>query len=296
MAAENVLATQLTLGLLGSGALNLLKKSSAVAFVNDHSKVFNHLFLLATSAAGALGVHTAWNAAQHSLTITNLDFWAILASLWIWMKQWSVQYLVQRGAFGQVTSADPNAPVANPFAAKGQPMGNIGVPIKRSSLARLAFGCFAFVAVMVMFLFTGCAAGKYSAAKVNQTVTTVIADAGTVAIAAEQDYQSGKIPQTAAARTAINDLGSAYNIAKDVYIDVLKAEATYNGSQLAQVTACQPASTQGGVVPDPMKCQAATQAATAAKVNLDNAQTSLTTSLNALSTKTAAVKTLSASK
>lgn len=299
MAAENVLATQITLGLLGSGALNLLKKSPAVTFVNEHSKVFNHLFLLATSAAGAVGVHTAWNPSDHSLVITGLNFATIAMSFWIWAKQWAVQYLVHRGAFGAIT-VDPNAPVTTvtgiAVAGAGSTAQSTSKPMPRGRL-RESFGVavlfFLLVAAAVTFVLTGCAAGKYNAAQVNQTVTMVIADAGTVAISAEQSYQSGKIPQTAAARTAINDLGAAYNDAKGVYLALLTAEATYNGNQIAQVTACQPASTQGGVVPDPAKCAAATQSATAAKVSLDAAQAKLTTSLNALSTKTAAVKAIS---
>jgi|HubBroStandDraft_6_1064221.scaffolds.fasta_scaffold41034_4 hypothetical protein len=309
MAAENVLATQITIGLLGSGALQLLKKSSMVTFVTQHSKVFNHVFLLATSAAGAVGIHTAWNGADHSLVITGLDLATIAMSFWIWAKQWAVQYLVHRGAFGAVSGDAPAATLTASTVAGARVLGQMAGGTKPTQRSRLrwsfernsemrgmAVALLFIVTFAVVFLFAGCAAGKYNAAQVNQTVTTVIADAGTVAISAEQSYQSGKIPQTAAARTAINDLGAAYNDAKTVYLAVLTAEATYNGSQLAQVTQCQPASSQGGVVPDPAKCAAATQAATAAKSSLDAAQANLTTSLNALTAKTAAVKALSAAQ
>jgi hypothetical protein len=103
MASESVLATQATLGLLCSGALSLLKKASWLKSINDNSSTLNHLFLVATSAAGAVGVHIAWNAAVHSLTITGLDFTTIMLSLWLWVKQWSIQFLVHRGAFGPVS-------------------------------------------------------------------------------------------------------------------------------------------------------------------------------------------------
>ena len=289
MAAENVLATQITLGLIGSGALNLLKKSSLVSFVNQNSTTLNHLILLATSAAGALGVHSAWNASQHSLTITGLDFATIAASLWIWAKQWAVQFLVHRGAFGAIATPSVAMPVS------GQ-VGSLGVqgtkPLARMRLGwKLAFA-FTFFAVIASLLFTGCAAGKYSAARANQTVTTVIADAGTVAISAEQAYQSGKIPQTPAARTAINDLGNAYEEAKRLFSLALLAEGAYNASESAQISACQPATSQGGVVSDPAACKSATQAATNAKASVDAAQSNLSASLNALTTKTAAVKAL----
>src|SRR5882724_4026867 len=294
MAAENVLATQITLGLLGSGALQLLKKSSLVTFVDQHSKVFNHVFLLATSAAGALGVHTAWNASQHSLVITGLDFATIAASFWIWGKQWAVQYLVHRGAFGAV-AASPAVPVSNPsLSVSGSTIGgNLGKPIARMRLGlKLAFA-FTFFAVLASLLFAGCAAQKpVTAGQLNQTVTTVIADAGTVAISAEQAYQAGKIPQTDAARTAINDLGAAYEQSKRLFSLVLITEAAYNAKESAQMQACQPASSQGGLVSDPANCQAATQIVRTAKTSLHTAQANLSASLQALTTKTAAVKAL----
>lgn len=299
MAAENVFATQITLGLIGSGALNLLKKSSLVSFVNQNSTTLNHAILLATSAAGALGVHTAWNASQHSLTITGLDLATIAASLWLWAKQWTIQFLVHRGAFGAVGTPSPvmsTNPIAGSGAIQGKAMQRSRL---RESLGRIPVIARVPILVTVLFfvlafVFTGCAAGKYNAAKVNQTVTMVIADAGTVAISAEQAYQSGKIPQTTAARTAINDLGSAYEDAKRLFSLALLAEGAYNQSESAQLAACQPATSQGGVVSDPANCKAATQAATSAKSSLDTAQANLSASLNALTTKTAAVKALPA--
>jgi hypothetical protein len=297
MAAENVLATQITLGLLGSGALQLLKKSSLVTFVDQHSKVFNHVFLLATSAAGALGVHTAWNASDHSLVITGLDLATIAASFWIWAKQWAVQYLVHRGAFGAVSGAAPAATIgtANAGAPVSKQIGsdpaslNLGKPMSRS-LARLAF---VFVLLFSLVLFTGCAAQKpVTIGQVNKSVTTVIADAGTVAISAEQAYQAGKIPQSAGARTAINDLGAGYEEAKRLFSLLLITEAAYNAKESAQIQACQPASSQGGVVSDPANCKASTQVATTAKSAVDTAQANLSASLQALTSKTAAVKAL----
>jgi hypothetical protein len=285
MAAENVLATQITLGLLGSGFLQYLKNSTAFRFVNQNSKVFNHLVLLATSAAGALGVHTAWNASEHSLMITGLDFATIAASIWIWAKQWAVQFLVHRGAFGPIAS--PDAGVANPLISQAPAtLGNIGKPMARIGLLGTLVAC--------CLLFTGCAARNVTVGQVNKSVTTVIADAGTVAIAAEQAYQAGKIPQTAAARTAINDLGGAYEEAKRLFSMVLLAEGGYNAKQSAQMQACQPASSQGGVVSDPANCQAATQAAANARSSVDTAQANLSASLQALTSKTAAVKALPA--
>lgn len=113
MAAENVFATQATIGLIGAGFLQLLKKSKAVTFVTQNTTWINHAVLAATSAAGALSIGFAWNASAHSLTITGLDAATIGASLWLWVKQWSIQFLVHRGVFGTVSSsAAPALPAA----------------------------------------------------------------------------------------------------------------------------------------------------------------------------------------
>ena|SRR5882762_6157406 len=108
MAAESVLATQATLGLLSSGVLHLLKNAKWAKAFNDNSSTLNHLFLLATSAGGALGVHAAWTASGGG-TITIPSLAAMGVGLWIWIKQWSIQYLVHKGAFGAV-AIKPSAP------------------------------------------------------------------------------------------------------------------------------------------------------------------------------------------
>lgn len=121
MAAENVIATQITLGLIGSGLLQYLKNSKIFGFVTQNTKTINHLVLLATSATGALGVHAAWNASQDSLTITGLNLATIATSLWLWAKQWCIQFLVHRGAFGAVATTLPAAaapPIAGAVAGK----------------------------------------------------------------------------------------------------------------------------------------------------------------------------------
>lgn len=103
MAAENVIATQLTLGMLGAGVLQWLKSRHYLPFVNQNSTTLNHLVLLATSALGGLGIHAAWSGSSHSLTITGLDAAAITGAAWLWAKQWTVQFLVHRGVFGPVS-------------------------------------------------------------------------------------------------------------------------------------------------------------------------------------------------
>lgn len=115
MAAQNVLVTQITLGTISAGVLAYLKTAKWAPWFNQHSAKFNHIFLLITSAAGAVGVHAVWDATAHSLTITGLSAIAIAHGVWEWAKQWCVQYLTQRGAFGPVAvPGDAPAPAVTP--------------------------------------------------------------------------------------------------------------------------------------------------------------------------------------
>ena len=131
------------------------------------------------------------------------------------------------------------------------------------------------------------------AAPVNQTVTTVIADAGTVAIQAEQMYQAGQIPQTATARTAINDLGAAYNDARAAWLAVLQAESVYRATVNTQLAACAPASATGGGAD---ACKTATAQASTAKVASDTANAALSTKISVMVSKTATVKAITTPK
>jgi hypothetical protein len=111
MADSNVLATQLTMGVIASGVLQFLKSRTWIPWFNKNSAGLNHLFMLLTSAAGAIGVNAVWNGSEHSLTITGLSLVGIGTGLWIWAKQWTVQFLVHRGVFGPVAvAAAPPAP------------------------------------------------------------------------------------------------------------------------------------------------------------------------------------------
>ena len=93
--------------MLGAGFLQFLKSQSWLSKINQNSVAINHVVLLATSAAGAVGVHAAWNASAGSLTITGINAAAIAAGIWVWAKQWAIQFLVHKGAFGAVAVPAP---------------------------------------------------------------------------------------------------------------------------------------------------------------------------------------------
>jgi hypothetical protein len=154
--------------------------------------------------------------------------------------------------------------------------------------------------ISLAYVIGGCSLLKTAqSAPVNQTITTAIAEAGTVANQAEQMYTTGQIPQTAAIRTAINDLGNAYNDARAAYGTVLTAEITYQASVNTQLTACAPAASAATGAPttiSPNSCANATTHATAEKVFLDNASATLNGKLSVLTAKVSAVKTYTTPK
>jgi len=133
---------------------------------------------------------------------------------------------------------------------------------------------------------TGCQKKPITAASVHQTITTAIADAGTVAILAEQQYQAGTIPQTPTNRTLINDLGNAYNKAKEVFQDVLSVEAVARSTTQIQINACTPAAANSAA------CDQATKNAQVAQANASAAQATLSNTVNALVTQTSSVKVI----
>ena len=56
MASQNIVLTQMTLGTIFSGVMAYLKSAKWAPWFSQHSAKINHAFLLATSAAGAIGV------------------------------------------------------------------------------------------------------------------------------------------------------------------------------------------------------------------------------------------------
>src|SRR5882724_6011885 len=110
-ATTNVVLTQVTVSTIFSGVLAYLKKAKWAPFVTQHSATINHVYLLVASASAALGIHTVWDSSTHSLLITGLSLATIAHGAWEWMKEWTVQYLVQRGAFGPVAIPGDAPPV-----------------------------------------------------------------------------------------------------------------------------------------------------------------------------------------
>ena len=175
--------------------------------------------------------------------------------------------------------------------------------MKNKRLVAGGTGFIVLTALLGSFFLGGCAKNPPTAGSVHKTITTVIADAGTIAITAKQQYQAGTLPQTDTVRVAINDLGNAYNQARQTWLQVLSAEKAFQDAQQAQLIACSPSSTRGLQVQTPnpetipnalAACQAATATANADKVALDAANTSLSSSVNVLVTKTSSVKALTA--
>jgi hypothetical protein len=111
LATSNVVLTQVTLSTIFAGLLAYLKKARWVPFITQHSAAINHVYLLLVSGGTALGVHSVWDSQAHSLLITGLSLTAIAHGFWEWTKQWTVQYLVQRGIFGPLAIPGDAPPI-----------------------------------------------------------------------------------------------------------------------------------------------------------------------------------------
>lgn len=149
-------------------------------------------------------------------------------------------------------------------------------------------------------MFAGCGAQKpVTVGTVNKDITLGIAEASTVATTAEAEYQQGVIPQTAATRKAINDLGAAYNVARASWIAVLNAESKARAATNAQLAACTPAAAPPAASGAPLPvaqprptCPAATASAQQAATTLTDVQAKLNTALATMGTQTTAVKAI----
>jgi hypothetical protein len=164
--------------------------------------------------------------------------------------------------------------------------------------------CLSISLAALFFLVFGCAYLKSpKVATVHQDVTTAIADAGAAAFEAQREYTAGQLPQTPAVRTVINDLGSAYNDAKNAFLMLLNAESVYRGAQSQQLAACSPPTgigTAAGPGPVPAAsvstpqatCQMFTQNVATAKSNLDKNTVALDAAVSQMVTRTNVVKAL----
>jgi len=155
----------------------------------------------------------------------------------------------------------------------------------------LLFMALLFLAALLAGM-SGCAAWRAkpaTTAAVHQDITVVIADAGAVAQEAEKQYTAGKIPQTDAARNAINALVLAYNDAKTAYSVLLTAESVYQGAQSVQLAACDPKAEAATA-----NCKGATKNAAGAKAQLEKDNAALSTAISAMASKASAVKTITA--
>lgn len=170
---------------------------------------------------------------------------------------------------------------------------------RRAPLVALWLALAVLVAVPTGLALHGCAAqnpAQPTVATVNQDITQGLAGAIAAANTAEQLYNAGQIPQTAAARTAINTLGESYNDARAAYL-------IYLGAVSQQVAACQPAvtsTTSAGSTSTPAASASALaingQAVTCASATtgVTNASAALQAKVNAMTTATSAVTALQA--
>lgn len=186
---------------------------------------------------------------------------------------------------------------------RGRGLANLAgrARVRRAPWLALWLQMAVLVAVPAGLALHGCAAqnpAQPTVATVNQDVTQGLAGAIAAANTAEQLYNAGQIPQTAAARTAINTLGESYNDARAAYL-------IYLGAVSQQVAACQPAvtsTTPGGTTSTPAASASSLaingQAVTCASATtgITNASAALQAKITAMTAATGAVTALQTAK
>lgn len=96
MAAENVLATQVTAGAVIAYFVNYLKGSKYFPWITEETKVVSRFISAVLAAGTAVGVHTVWSPESHTLTITGLTAVGIAGALWAFSKQYAIQHLTSK--------------------------------------------------------------------------------------------------------------------------------------------------------------------------------------------------------
>lgn len=168
------------------------------------------------------------------------------------------------------------------------------VPKKQLRSAVILFtSLFVAGAMLLAFSLGGCAASNLpKAAQANRSVATIIADDCTIAVQAKALYETGKIPNTDAARYTINAAGAACEQSKTAFLLLLKAEQAYRDAEAAQVNACTPTPGTPENVDLLPGCKTSAAAAADAKVKVDSASSDLSTAVSTMTSKASAAQSL----
>jgi hypothetical protein len=75
-------------------AINWLKRSSLFPWITAERTKLLRVLAVAGAGIGALGIHVAWNADAHSLTLTGLSLVSILTLGAAWLKSFVTQEVI----------------------------------------------------------------------------------------------------------------------------------------------------------------------------------------------------------
>jgi hypothetical protein len=99
MAAQNVLATQITAGALIAFVVNFVKQSKYFPWISEETKTLSTILAAFLAAATAVGVNAVWNPTEHTLLISGLTLAGISAAVWAFAKQYVMQHLAGKVMF-----------------------------------------------------------------------------------------------------------------------------------------------------------------------------------------------------
>lgn len=96
----NAFATQVTVSGIVVALLQWLKNSKWFPWLSAESAKVNTVVAALAAAAGAIGVHLAWNQGaipgSYMLEVTGLTLMGVLGGVWAWLKMFVYQQIIFR--------------------------------------------------------------------------------------------------------------------------------------------------------------------------------------------------------
>lgn len=120
----NAFATQVTISGIIVALMQWLKNSKWFPWLTTESEKLNRVIAAAAAAAGAIGVHLAWNHGDipgtYMIQVTGLTLMGVLGGVWSWLKMYVYQQIIFRATVkpAPLSTGDGVAKVQAQFAQK----------------------------------------------------------------------------------------------------------------------------------------------------------------------------------
>lgn len=111
------LTSSATVGIISAYAIQWIKKSKSIPWVNEHTQSLNRFLSGMIAFASAAGIYLTWNHAAGTLTITGLTAANAFHFLTHGIEQWAIQQMAYKGVVaghGHEHEQSPASPESPP--------------------------------------------------------------------------------------------------------------------------------------------------------------------------------------